>query len=92
MHLSYLCFISLKDLTPIGLQTSELSVFDGETFSIGASFSSFLTPECLRGGTGLMVWVIASEMGRSLSRMLSCMDMMISCLETKTAKTAMILA
>lgn len=56
------------------LQTSECSVLEGETLSTGASFSSFLALECLRGGTGLIVWVIANEMGRSLSRMFSCMD------------------
>ena len=49
-------------------------MLDGETLSTGASFSSLLAPECLRGGTGLIVWVIANEMGRSLSMMFSCMD------------------
>lgn len=44
-------------------------------FSTGASFSSFLREcLCVRGGTGLILWVIAKEMGRSLSRMLSCKD------------------
>lgn len=56
------------------LQTSECSVFEGETLKTGASFSSFLAPECLRGGTGLIVCVITSEMGRNLSRMFSYMD------------------
>lgn len=49
-------------------------MFEGETFRTGASLSSLLDPECLRGGTDLIVWVIASEMGRSLSRMFSYMD------------------
>lgn len=56
------------------LHTSECSVLEGETLSIGASFSSFLVAECLRGGTGLIVWVMANEMGRSLSRLFSCME------------------
>ena len=54
--------------------TSECSVLDGDTLSTGASFSSLLAAECLRGGTGLIVWVIANEMGRSLSWILSCVD------------------
>lgn len=49
-------------------------MLEGETLSTGGSFSSLLEAECLRGGTGLMVWVISSEMGRSLSRMFSCME------------------
>ena len=52
--------------------TSECRVLEGDTFRMGASFSSRLEPECLRGGTGLMVWVMAREMGRSLSPKLSC--------------------
>lgn len=47
-------------------------MFEGETLSTGASFSSRLAAECLRGGTGLIVCVIAKEIGRSLSRMFSC--------------------
>lgn len=62
----------LKDLLPLLLlQTSEFSVLDGEIFSTGGSFCGLLE-EFLRGGTGLMLWVIANEMGRSLSRMFSC--------------------
>lgn len=65
---------SLKNSSfPILLQTSEWSVLEGETLSIGGSFSS-LFAECLRGGTGLIVWVMTKEMGRSLSRMFSCTE------------------
>lgn len=53
------------------LQTSECRVLEGETLNTGASLSSFLAPECLRGGTGLIVCVITSEIGRNLSRMFS---------------------
>lgn len=49
-------------------------MLEGETLSTGGSLSSLLEAECLRGGTGLIVWVISSEMGRSLSRMFSCME------------------
>jgi hypothetical protein len=54
--------------------TSECRVLEGHTFRMGASFSSRLEPECLRGGTGLMVCVMAREMGRSLSPRFSCME------------------